>query len=119
MLPLSRTFVAVALLAAAGCSLQPFRTQPPASTRPATQGGSGPHGLCIGATGSGKSELLRTLRFGLPNGVNWFLEFAAFILLWVRALRPCRLAGICPSNGQISMRTSSVSARTSPKSKSW
>jgi MATE family multidrug resistance protein len=24
------------------------------------------------------SELLRTLRFGLPNGVNWFLEFAAF-----------------------------------------
>lgn len=26
------------------------------------------------------SELLRVLRFGLPNGVNWFLEFAAFIL---------------------------------------
>lgn len=25
-------------------------------------------------------ELLRVLRFGLPNGVNWFLEFAAFIL---------------------------------------
>ncbi|WP_293771078.1 type VII secretion protein EccCa [uncultured Corynebacterium sp.] len=25
------------------------------------QGGDGPHGLCIGATGSGKSELLRTL----------------------------------------------------------
>lgn len=25
------------------------------------QGGMGPHGLCIGATGSGKSELLRTL----------------------------------------------------------
>src|SRR5690606_19343661 len=24
------------------------------------------------------SELLRMLRFGLPNGVNWFLEFAAF-----------------------------------------
>lgn len=23
-------------------------------------------------------ELARTLRFGLPNGVNWFLEFAAF-----------------------------------------
>jgi hypothetical protein len=42
MLPLSRTFVAIALLAAAGCSLQPFRTQPPAATRPATQGGSGP-----------------------------------------------------------------------------
>lgn len=24
------------------------------------------------------AELLRTLRFGFPNGVNWFLEFAAF-----------------------------------------
>jgi MATE family multidrug resistance protein len=24
------------------------------------------------------AELLRMLRFGLPNGVNWFLEFAAF-----------------------------------------
>ena len=31
----------------------------------AAQGGSGPHGLCIGATGSGKSELLRTLVLGL------------------------------------------------------
>jgi ESX secretion system protein EccC len=29
------------------------------------QGGHGPHGLCIGATGSGKSELLRTLLLGL------------------------------------------------------
>jgi multidrug resistance protein, MATE family len=25
-------------------------------------------------------ELWRVLRFGLPNGVNWFLEFAAFVL---------------------------------------
>jgi MATE family multidrug resistance protein len=25
-----------------------------------------------------RREFLRTLRFGLPNGVNWFLEFAAF-----------------------------------------
>lgn len=25
-------------------------------------------------------ELVRVLRFGLPNGVNWFLEFAAFTL---------------------------------------
>src|SRR4029077_12461935 len=25
-------------------------------------------------------ELRRVLRFGLPNGVNWFLEFAAFQL---------------------------------------
>ncbi|MER8223588.1 type VII secretion protein EccCa [Streptomyces sp. NPDC094143] len=29
------------------------------------QGGSGPHGMLIGATGSGKSELLRTLVLGL------------------------------------------------------
>ncbi|AGG65988.1 type VII secretion protein EccCa [Corynebacterium callunae] len=29
------------------------------------RGGMGPHGLCIGATGSGKSELLRTLVVGL------------------------------------------------------
>ncbi len=41
MLPLSRTFVAIALLAAAGCSLQPFHSQPPTSTRPAPSGGSG------------------------------------------------------------------------------
>ncbi|MEB3041996.1 FtsK/SpoIIIE domain-containing protein, partial [Capnocytophaga gingivalis] len=27
--------------------------------------GMGPHGICIGATGSGKSELLRTLILGL------------------------------------------------------
>jgi MATE family multidrug resistance protein len=26
------------------------------------------------------SELKRVLRYGLPNGVNWFLEFAAFVL---------------------------------------
>lgn len=33
----------------------------------------GPLGLRLG-------ELLRVVRFGLPNGVNWFLEFAAFML---------------------------------------
>lgn len=27
-----------------------------------------------------RSELWRVLRFGLPNGVNWFLEFSAFVL---------------------------------------
>ncbi|RII08019.1 ESX-1 secretion system protein EccCb1 [Streptomyces sp. YIM 130001] len=31
----------------------------------ASQDGMGPHGLCVGATGSGKSELLRTLVLGL------------------------------------------------------
>jgi Flp pilus assembly protein TadD len=43
MLPLPRTFVAIALLASAGCALQPFHTEPPpAPTRPGTPGGSGP-----------------------------------------------------------------------------
>lgn len=41
----------------------------------AAQGGMGPHGLCVGATGSGKSELLRTLALGLvtmhsPDALN-------------------------------------------------
>ncbi|WP_305799977.1 FtsK/SpoIIIE domain-containing protein [Mycobacterium sp. 1423905.2] len=29
------------------------------------EGGMGPHGLCVGATGSGKSELLRTVALGM------------------------------------------------------
>jgi MATE family multidrug resistance protein len=33
-----------------------------------------------GPLGLRRAELLRVLRFGLPNGVNWFLEFAAFAL---------------------------------------
>lgn len=32
------------------------------------------------ATGLTFRELRRVLRFGLPNGINWFLEFAAFQL---------------------------------------
>ncbi len=56
------------------------------------QGGHGPHGLCVGATGSGKSELLRSLVLGLAashsslelnlvlvdfKGGATFLDFAA------------------------------------------
>ena len=33
-----------------------------------------------GPLGLRRDELVRVLRFGLPNGVNWFLEFAAFVL---------------------------------------
>lgn len=36
--------------------------------REAAEGGMGPHGLCIGATGSGKSELLRTVALGMIAG---------------------------------------------------
>ena len=43
MLPLSRTFVAIALLASAGCALQPFQTTPPsAPPRDGSQSGSVP-----------------------------------------------------------------------------
>jgi MATE family multidrug resistance protein len=33
-----------------------------------------------GALNLSTQELRRVIRFGLPNGINWFLEFAAFIL---------------------------------------
>ena len=42
------------------------------------EGGIGPHGLCVGATGSGKSELLRTIALGMmarnsPDALNLLL----------------------------------------------
>lgn len=44
----------------------------------AAEGGHGPHGLCVGATGSGKSELLRTVVIGMvarhsPDELNLVL----------------------------------------------
>ena len=42
MLPLSRTFVAIALLASAGCALQPFHTEPPPTSTRTSPSGSGP-----------------------------------------------------------------------------
>ncbi|WP_264068328.1 type VII secretion protein EccCa [Mycolicibacterium komossense] len=46
--------------------------------REAAHGGMGPHGLCVGATGSGKSELLRTIALGMiarhpPEALNLVL----------------------------------------------
>jgi S-DNA-T family DNA segregation ATPase FtsK/SpoIIIE len=43
------------------------------------QGGSGPHGLIVGATGSGKSELLRTLVTGLA--LTHSPELLSFVLV--------------------------------------
>ncbi|MEV7965679.1 type VII secretion protein EccCb [Sphaerisporangium sp. NPDC088356] len=47
-----------------------------------THGGTGPHGLCVGAVGSGKSELLRTLVLALA--VTHSSEAVNFVLLDVQ-----------------------------------
>ncbi len=54
------------------------RTPVELDLKEAAQRGMGPHGLCVGATGSGKSELLRTLTLGLiashpPDALNLIL----------------------------------------------
>jgi MATE family multidrug resistance protein len=43
-------------------------------------GGSRPPRGRDGRLALARAELARVLRFGLPNGLNWFLEFAAFIV---------------------------------------
>jgi multidrug resistance protein, MATE family len=61
-------FVVTAVMFVRGFGLEP-------AVRSATERSEAATGTKLRA-----SELLRVLRFGLPNGVNWFLEFAAFIL---------------------------------------
>ncbi|MEE6258211.1 type VII secretion protein EccCa [Plantactinospora sonchi] len=58
--------------------LQPDGTPVELDLKESAQDGMGPHGLIIGATGSGKSELLRTLVLALaithpPNSLNFAL----------------------------------------------
>ena len=51
----------------------------PLDIKESAQGGSGPHGLIVGATGSGKSELLRTLVTGLA--ITHSPELLSFVLV--------------------------------------
>jgi MATE family multidrug resistance protein len=53
-----------------------------------------PGGPIRGRLGLRRAELGRVARFGLPNGVNWFLEFAAFQLF---------LNGVMPDLGKIAL----------------
>lgn len=58
--------------------IQPDGTAVEVDLKESAQDGMGPHGLLIGATGSGKSELLRTLVLALavthpPNSLNFAL----------------------------------------------
>ena len=58
--------------------LSPAQTPVVIDLKESAQGGMGPHGLCIGATGSGKSETLRTIVLALaathsPEELNYVL----------------------------------------------
>lgn len=58
--------------------LSPAQTPVMLDLKESAQGGMGPHGLCIGATGSGKSEALRTIVLALaathsPEELNYVL----------------------------------------------
>lgn len=58
--------------------LSPAQTPVMIDLKESAQGGMGPHGLCIGATGSGKSETLRTIVLALaathsPEELNYVL----------------------------------------------
>ena len=58
--------------------LSPSQTPVMIDLKESAQGGMGPHGLCIGATGSGKSEALRTIVLSLaathsPHELNFVL----------------------------------------------
>ena len=53
-----------------------------------------PGGRIDGPLRLSRAELGRVARFGLPNGVNWFLEFAAFQLF---------LNGVMPGLGKVAL----------------
>ena len=53
-----------------------------------------PGGRLRGKVAMTRAELGRVVRFGLPNGLNWFLEFAAFQLF---------LNGVMPDLGKVAL----------------
>ena len=81
--PRPRHAVAAPRAAATGCGCRsasaPDGRAVELDIKESAQGGMGPHGLVIGATGSGKSELLRTLVLGLA--VTHSSEILNFVLV--------------------------------------
>lgn len=76
--PASRRLAVPLGLVTAATPGQPEATPLVIDLKESAHGGMGPHGLCIGATGSGKSELLRTLVAALaathsPEELNFVL----------------------------------------------